>query len=256
LNEADRLHCGLCTVFERLCGALEGSRFERRPGYVWLAVPAIPIPQFSGVWPIDDSAADALADALGEIAALALPYSVQTRRGRTPSCERRARELGLISEVEIPSMAANRQDLRAPAESRAEIIRVATADGLAQALAVAATGFGAPPDLFAPLYLEEVAQLDGVAYYLARVGETDVATALSFEVDGAVGIFNVATPAEHRGRGYGAAVTHAAVQEAFDRGADLAWLQSSDIGHSVYKRLGFRDVETYVMYTAPEAVVV
>jgi hypothetical protein len=51
-------------------------------------------------------------------------------------------------------------------------------------------------------------------------------------------------------------VTHAAAQEAFDHGADLAWLQSSDAGHSVYKRLGFRDVETYVMYTAPEAIVV
>jgi hypothetical protein len=47
---------------------LDGGRFERRPGYVWLATPAVPIPQFSGVWPIDDSAADALADALGEIA--------------------------------------------------------------------------------------------------------------------------------------------------------------------------------------------
>jgi N-acetylglutamate synthase len=254
--ESERLHASLCTAFERLCTVLEGGRFERRPGYVWLAVPAVPIPQFSGVWPVDDSAAGALEDALGEIAALGLPYSVQTRRGRTPGCERRARELGLASELEIPGMAASRQDLRAPADSGAEIIRVATAEGLAQAAAVAATGFGAPLDLFTPLYLEEVARLDGLSYYLARVGETDVATALSFEVDGTVGIFNVATPAEHRGRGYGAAITHAAVQHAFDRGADLAWLQSSDIGHSVYKRLGFRDVETYVMHTAPDAVVV
>jgi ribosomal protein S18 acetylase RimI-like enzyme len=243
-------------VFERLCGVLEGGRFERRPGYVWLAVPAVPIPQFSGVWPIDDSAADALVDALGEVAALALPYSVQTRRGRTPRCERRARELGLTTEVEIPGMVANQEDLRAPADSGAEIIRVETADGLAQAAAVAATGFGAPLDIFRPLYLDDVAQLDGISYYLARVGGTDVATALSLEVDGTVGIFNVATPPEHRGHGHGAAVTHAAVQEAFDRGADLAWLQSSDIGHSVYKRLGFHDVETYVIYTAPEAVVV
>jgi GNAT superfamily N-acetyltransferase len=153
-------------------------------------------------------------------------------------------------------MAANRADLRVPADSGAEIIRVETADGLAQAAAVAANGFGAPLDIFTPLYLEEVAQLDGISYYLARVGETDVATALSFEVEGTVAIFNVATPQEHRGHGYGAAVTHAAVQEAFDRGADLAWLQSSELGHSVYERLGFRDVETYVMYTAPEAVVV
>lgn len=256
MDEADRLHAALCTAFERLCAVLEGARFERRTGYVWLAVPAVPIPQFSGVWPIDDSAADRLADALGEIGALGLPYSVQVRRGRTPACEQRARELGLANAVEVPGMVATREDLHAPAQSDAEIIRVATADGLAQALAVAAEGFGAPPDLFAPLYLQDVAQLDGLSYYLARADGTDVSTALSFEVDGTVGIFNVATPPQHRGRGYGAVVTYAAVQDAFDRGADLAWLQSSEIGHSVYKRIGFRDVETYVLHMAPEAVAV
>ena len=31
----------------------------------------------------------------------------------------------------------------------------------------------------------------------------------------------------------------------------LGFLQSSDIGHGVYRRLGFRDVEEYVLLTRP-----
>jgi predicted GNAT family acetyltransferase len=62
-----------------------------------------------------------------------------------------------------------------------------------------------------------------------------------------------ATPGEHRGRGYGAALTAAAAQGGFASGADLAWLQSSAMGLSVYRRLGFREVERYVLLTRPEA---
>ena len=250
------MHEALCTAFERLSTAIEGARFERRPGYVWFVVPPVPIAQFNGVWPTDDSAADALGDALGEIRELGLPYSVQTRQGRTPAFERAARDLGLTGELELPGMVARPNELHGQVEVEAEIIRVVTADGLAQALATAAAGFGAPPDLLAPIYLQEVAQLDGFSHYLARAGGVDVSTAVGYLLDGTVGIFNVATPPEHRGRGYGAAVTLAAAHDAFERGADLAWLQSSAMGHSVYQRLGFRDVERYVLHTAPEAMAV
>ena len=32
---------------------------------------------------------------------------------------------------------------------------------------------------------------------------------------------------------------------------EFAFLQSSEIGHSVYRKLGFRDVEEYVLLTRP-----
>jgi predicted GNAT family acetyltransferase len=61
----------------------------------------------------------------------------------------------------------------------------------------------------------------------------------------------VATPEEHRGKGYGAAITTEAVRAGFDAGADLAGLQSSPMGESVYRRIGFRKVETYTLFAPP-----
>jgi predicted GNAT family acetyltransferase len=141
-------------------------------------------------------------------------------------------------------MVANAGDLDDPA-SELEIVRVDTADGFAQALALAAEGFGLPADFLAPLYMFEVTGLDGFEVYLGRVEGRDVTTAASYVVDGDVGIFNVATPSMHRGRGYGAAITWHAVREGLAAGADLAYLQASAIGESVYRRLGFREVVTY-----------
>lgn len=53
------------------------------------------------------------------------------------------------------------------------------------------------------------------------------------------------------GHGYGPALTAQAARDGFAAGAELAWLQSSAMGHSVYRRLGFRDVETYLLLTRP-----
>jgi N-acetylglutamate synthase len=253
VSDADRLYAALSDAISRACTALEGGRFEHRDGYVWMLCPPVPVPAFNGVWPEEDSCAPAIAEALDEIKAHGLPSSVITRRGRTPASEEVAEGIGLILSEELPGMALTREELRDVDVPELEVVTVATADELAQALAIATEGFGAPTDLFAPLYDTRFAQLDGFQYYLGRVGGVDVTTAGAYTIGDSVGIFNVATPEAHRGRGYGAGITAEAVRRGFRAGAEFAWLQSSAIGHSVYDRLGFRDVETYVLWTAPEA---
>jgi ribosomal protein S18 acetylase RimI-like enzyme len=215
--------------------------------------PALPLPSFNGVWADEDSAAVALGDALAEVEAEGIGVGVLTRSGETPAVEEAARELGLTAAERIPGMVANAGDLDDPA-SELEVVRVETADGFAQALAVAAEGFELPADFLAPLYMLEVTGLDGFDVYIGRVAGRDVTTAASYIVDGDVGIFNVATPSEYRGRGYGAAITAEAVREGFAAGAELAYLQSSASGESVYRRLGFREVVTYVLFTRPAEV--
>jgi N-acetylglutamate synthase len=253
MTEADRLHAALRTMTENLCGAVGDGRFERREGYDLLVFPPVPIPQFNSVWPLEDEAAPSLAGALEEIQALGLPYSVQVRRGRTPACEREAARLGLTAEEPLPGMVVSRKALGTVDVDALEILRVETADGFAQALAVAAGGFGAPPDLLAPLYLLETAAVEGLSYYLGRVDGVDVSTSVGYVLGDTVGIFNVATPPEHRGRGYGAALTVEAARQGFAAGADLAWLQASAMGLPVYRSLGFLEAEDYVILTRPEA---
>ena len=252
MSEADRLHEALCTVSERLAGQLEGSRFERRDGYEFLAFPMFPLPSFNGIWAETDDAANDLESAVAEAEELGPPIGVMVRDGRTPAVAQRARELGFSIEEPTPGMVMRPGELQVP-DSELDILQIKTADGLAQALAVAATGFEIPGELLSALYLLEVAELEGIEYYLARLEDKDVCTAIGYTVDDTVGIFNVATPPEFRRRGYGSIITAHAAQAGFDAGADFAYLQSSAMGESVYRRLGFRHVSTYtVLIRAPE----
>jgi hypothetical protein len=249
-TEAQRLHEALCIATGRLAEVMEDARFERRDGYTLASFPSFPLPSFNGVWADEDSAADALEAALAELEDTNISLGVMAKRN-TPTVTEAARELGLTAEVRMPGMLATPDDLSEFDVPELDVLRLETADGYAQALAVAAAGFEAPADLLAPIYMLEVTEMDGIAIYLARVDGKDVSTAVHFVIDDAVGIFNVATPHVHRGNGYGAAITAHAAREGFAAGAEFAYLQSSSLGESVYRRLGFREVETYVLLTRP-----
>ena len=166
MDEGLRLHLALCKVAERLAGVMEGARLERRDGYVLMTFPTLPIPSFNGVWPEDDSAAGALRDTITEIEATGIGAGVLARSGKMPAVEEAARVLGLTAAERIPGMVVNAGDLDRPATTELEVVRVETADGFAQALALAAEGFGLPADLLAPLYMLEVTGLDGFDVYL------------------------------------------------------------------------------------------
>jgi ribosomal protein S18 acetylase RimI-like enzyme len=84
--------------------------------------------------------------------------------------------------------------------------------------------------------------------YIARIAGRAVSTSLGMLVDGVVGIYNVATAADARRRGAGGAVTAAAMADGQARGARWALLESSEMGRSVYERLGFRQVCEITVY--------
>lgn len=249
-SEARAAHQALETVWARLYAQFDGARFERRGDLILALYPPVPIAQCNGAWVVEDTeaAARGLADVLAEVDATGARPWVQTRSGHERT-QRASAELGLTYRAVVPGMVLRPEELASPAGDGLEIDLVAQED-IAVATGVLAASFGAPVELF-EVFSAACLAIEEVSWYTGRADGEIVATALAVTIDDVTGIFNVGTLPEHRGRGHGAALTARAVRDGFDGGATLAFLQSSDIGHGVYRRLGFRDVEEYVLLTRP-----
>ncbi len=63
---------------------------------------------------------------------------------------------------------------------------------------------------------------------------------------GLAGIYSVATRPTQRGRGFGTALTAAALAEAGRQGYDTAVLEPSPSGEAMYRRMGFEPLTTYL----------
>lgn len=79
--------------------------------------------------------------------------------------------------------------------------------------------------------------------YLGYWNDKPVATNILFHGAGVASVYGVGTIASARGQGIGAIITLKPLLDARDMGFQYGVLFSTEMGHPVYKRLGFRDVD-------------
>jgi N-acetylglutamate synthase len=251
-ERADRLHAAISTTFEGFYGAVEDASFERRRGHIRLLFPAVPIRIFNGVV-VESEPCSGVAASVREVEEHGVPCGVVVREGRHPAVEAQVAELELTERDPMPGMTVAPDELADPPVSGLEIVLVEDEDGLVEAARTAAAGDAAAAEVLRPLYAPEILELAGNRVYLGRVDGETLATAIGYQTGRDVAIFSVATLPDHRRRGYGAAISAHACREGFANGADLAWLQTSPIGESVYRALGFRHTVTHLMLGRPRS---
>ena len=122
-----------------------------------------------------------------------------------------------------------------------DIIAVSTPEEVYEFEAVSVRGFGAEADRVEPgaYHPPTILSDDAMKMFIGRVGGKAVAAAMGYRTEDAVGVFGVTTVASARRRGYGAALTRAAILTETGRPAILA---PSKEGAGVYARLGFAHI--------------
>ena len=115
-------------------------------------------------------------------------------------------------------------------------------------------GFGFPVRAAHIFLNERILDVPRVRLYAGLVDGAVVATSILVATGDVAGIYWVATLEEQRGRGFGAALTWAAVAGGRELGCTIACLQASPVGRAVYARMGFEHVLDYEHLHPAEAV--
>lgn len=107
--------------------------------------------------------------------------------------------------------------------------------------------FDLPPSLLAR------GDRQGLQVVVAFVHNEPVSSALTFDLAGDCGIYNVGTLEHARRRGLATALTAHVLHQARARGCESASLQSTRMAERVYAAVGFRDFGRFLEYVPPLA---
>jgi len=90
-----------------------------------------------------------------------------------------------------------------------------------------------------------------VRLFAANIEGRLVGMSLAIRTGNVSGVYGVATRPDARRRGVGTAATWAAVEAGRAWGCETVVLQSTEIGFSIYRAMGFRTVAQYAIFSQP-----
>ena len=200
------------------------------------------------------SAAKRVGEALRFFAESGNPFSWWLGPGFTPANLPAVLKVAGLNEAETElAMAVELAKLpELPAIPALEIRRITTPVDL-DALATLSAANWNPPDRHVVSFYRQAAPflLRGDSpqwFYLGLMEGAPVATTELTVGGGVVGLYNISTRPEFRGRGIGSAMTQAPLLAARQAGHKVGILQASGAGVGVYKRMGFEEFGTVTEY--------
>ena len=225
-----------------------------RDGAIGWFLNDIPVPFFNQAFIVEAPAEDAsLRRAVDRLRSHRRPYQVRIRAGLDDALLPVIADLGLVEDPEetYPAMALSPipTDVGTSPTPDGLEVRVASDDATFEDhAAVVVAGFGMPLDLVRRFLGPQILEIVGITMLVGYRDAEPVASAMAFAAGGTVCVYNVATVAPARRRGYGAALTRRAIDEGRRRGAEVAILQSSTMGRPVYEALGFRQTAEFRVF--------
>lgn len=239
-----------------LAGANADGALVRRDRGVAVIATGLPILLFNQVIVARaDAMPDAVATAVGQLRVRGDRFVVNLRVGADDRYVPLMGELGLVPLSDkpwMPGMALHPIPAGGPEIAAGYDIREVTdADGVEEHIQTAAAGFDMPESILRGVMNLAMARHPAVAVYVGYFGEAPVATGLGVRTGPTIGVYNVSTVPAARRRGFGAAMTARIAVDGAAAGCEVAILQSSDMGYSVYERLGYRTVVKYNGYVEP-----
>jgi ribosomal protein S18 acetylase RimI-like enzyme len=218
----------------------------------------VPFPMLNQVYDVSFAADEEKRRAhevLDHLVDRGLPFMWQvTPTSRFDGLEEILGERGLEGQA-MPGMYAELAPLHSetPAGMTLETVTPTT---LETAIEMMAGAFEFPDFAFEPM-LAAFRALDGpeVTHLIARIDEEPVGAGTGFLDGTTLGIYNIATLEQARGRGVGTAITTALMDIGASRGCERAILHSSELGLPVYRKLGFEEVCQVVNYVWMPAAV-
>ena len=214
-------------------------------------VPAAPLNMGLVTRPLQDPQA-AISRAAAFFESLDLPFVLRVREGVDPAAESAADSLGMPYSDTVPGMVLSTIPAPPPPPPALEIRAVRDAEELHRFHKVSASGFDMPLEVAQSLMREAVLEEPAIEAYVGYVDGIPVTTSALVRSGTTAGIYNVATLATHRGRGWGEAMTWRAVIGGQRAGCDVAILQASAMGRPIYERMGFRFVAPYRTFHHPD----
>jgi ribosomal protein S18 acetylase RimI-like enzyme len=213
----------------------------------------------NGIVPHDFTSGDvnvALLDCLKSFTDQQLPHFWMVPPSTLPKgLGERLKEAGLMQLDNMPGMAVCVLDLPLdqPLPEGIRTFRVEDDETLEQWSRAFGAGYEIPLDV--TRMFAEASKLSGaltpggdLSLYLAMAGDQPVGTSAVHFADGVAGIYCVAADPALRRRGIGSAITLAALKEASDRGYLVAILHASAAGEPIYLKMGFREINRFLMY--------